>query len=316
MRVVKMMFDCAASSRFVVLLAAVLAGYGTACSHVGCRLDPSVAKSLEDAKLGLVELGGYGSVRLAIFRGLVPQVRKLATTPRAFAIGVGRNSTGIIVSVDEVDEGAISEGLQEIALTGQVVSHLAYTGRSLGAIEAKFAPDGRQLAFVGTSAFPKRSGLHLLGADRHVLNLVSLDEGEFPSSVAWSPGSGEIVYDTSGCIYMISLASRTVRFLTLGTWPSMSPDGASIAYLAPDGFLRMIDRNGAPLSVAPLTSERVAGGVSWSPDGLFLLYTEARSGKVLVLSRDRRVKGVVLCPEDGWVGSRLQWIRLSSDRSF
>lgn len=77
-----------------------------------------------------------------------------------------------------------------------------------------------------------------------------------------------IVYDDSGKIWSIEPDGSQRRFLTEGTFPTMSPDGRTIVYWGNDGAIILMERDG--------TDQRRVGqhgySFAYSPDGDTIIY--------------------------------------------
>ena len=81
-------------------------------------------------------------------------------------------------------------------------------------------------------------------------------------SPSWAPDRNTLAVAHSGVVELIDLHGRVIRRLARGGSPAYSPDGRSVAYVAPDGQLMVIAvRGGRPRSVGSLHGK----SVDWQP---------------------------------------------------
>jgi Tol biopolymer transport system component len=109
---------------------------------------------------------------------------------------------------------------------------LTSNAAELSVVDAAISPDGRYLAFADASGF------YLRQIDTGETHALKLPDGINARPRAWLPDAAHILatwvsgpQDTDS-IWEISLMGGNPRKLVdRGTWPAVSPDGSSIAYL-------------------------------------------------------------------------------------
>jgi dipeptidyl aminopeptidase/acylaminoacyl peptidase len=259
----------------------------------------------------LVEIGAYGQFSVLEFISPVLVARKLASN--SGLIGVSRGGDLFLVSRKPTSgrHPFMDDEVDITNLSGAVITSIRPAIRGMLAYFAELSPDGGAVAFVGN--FARNSGraaygLHLLQVDGQIRTLVATSESESPESIAWSADGKEIVYDTGGHVFLYGIAAGTAAMLAAGTSPTWSPDGAWISYRLPSGAAGLISPDGSR-SEELLGGARLVRGVRWSPDGLYVLYTDERTGEIRVHGLKNGRTTTVLIPTDGYDESRLRWVR-------
>ena len=148
--------------------------------------------------------------------------------------------------------------------------------RSLGSAlnlagSSPWSRDGKQLAWDGCGGLC----IYDLRSSRRTPISLGRDDAW---GVAWSPDGRELAAtDASDHLVVVNLAGRILRVLsTAGVYPTWSPDGKQIAFLAGHG------NDAYKLEVVPAVGGRprliaknaLSTAPSWSPDGRRLLYAE------------------------------------------
>lgn len=118
----------------------------------------------------------------------------------------------------------------------------------------------------GTAAVFGSSGL---GAYR--VYLVDVASGTMRPDVigesyAWSPDGARVVYSNQNQVYLLDPVTRRATFVANGHSPIWSPDGTSIAYVSTSGahtlVLRQLDSG---QEVTLVRANRTIGAVAWRP---------------------------------------------------
>jgi WD40 repeat protein len=261
-----------------------------------------------------VEIGAYGKMRILVFPGSYFQPESFPS--RSVLIGVSREGDALVVARNAANQSRPAN-LNEVNITtldGRVTATIHSPVRGFTPFDAELSPDRRQVAFSGSCDCPHRYGLHLL-ADNELRTLASFDENLTPKSVSWSDDGGSLVYDSDNRIYIYHLDQNAGPFLVQGNNPSWSPGGEWIAYSTTEGFAALISPDGKRRQ-SILPGVFIARGLRWSPDGQYLLFTDARTRMISVYSvNDGRVKSV-LRPLDATDESRLRWIHFRSPPSL
>jgi DNA-binding winged helix-turn-helix (wHTH) protein/Tol biopolymer transport system component len=147
---------------------------------------------------------------------------------------------------------------------------------------AVISPDGKYLAYTD------KTGFYLKQVENGETHPVPLPKGFEPLAESWFPDSIHMVVSWGEdaqalpSIWQISVLGGTPRKLAEGgTYPRVSPDGSTIAYLAGNGALGpneiwlMQADGGRPQRIAggPEADTRVGfSAVAWAPDGRRVVY--------------------------------------------
>jgi Tol biopolymer transport system component/DNA-binding winged helix-turn-helix (wHTH) protein len=156
----------------------------------------------------------------------------------------------------------------------------------LPVIDGVISPDGKYLAFTDSSGF------YLRQIDTGETHAVSVPSGFMARPRSWFPDRTHLLATWTGgprepeSIWEISLMGGTPRKLVAqGAWPAVSPDGASIAYLASpiqfkdialDKEIWLARSDGADPRKVVGDSEDVFGPPVWSPDGKHLAFMRGK----------------------------------------
>jgi DNA-binding winged helix-turn-helix (wHTH) protein/Tol biopolymer transport system component len=156
----------------------------------------------------------------------------------------------------------------------------------LPVIDGVISPDGRYLAFTDSSGF------YLRQVDTGETHAVNVPSGFAARPRSWFPDGTHLLATSTGgprepeSIWEISLMGGTPRkLIAQGAWPAVSPDGASIVYLASpiqfkdialDKEVWLAKSNGEAPHKVTGNSEDVFGPPVWSPDGTHLAFMRGK----------------------------------------
>ena len=267
-------------------------------------------RSLNSQGLSLVETGEQGRMRMLRF--LKPSFVPRELPDLSAVVGVSGAGDKLLI-FKKVDHSRARE-LEVTTLDGEAVITVHPVLRGMTVLFAELAPDRDVIAFVGNFCKPSEKaspfGLHLLSVSGGIRTLVGTTEAKQPSSIGWSKDSKVIVYDTTNRIMLYNLESAESTFLAAGSHPTWSPDGRWIAYSRPDGRAALVSPDGSE-SKTILDEVKLGGGLRWSPDSRYLLYTDSKAFEIRVLELDSGRSATVFTPLDQYNETRLRWVQSS-----
>jgi Tol biopolymer transport system component len=184
---------------------------------------------------------------------------------------------------------AIAEILIRDPATGDVRARLR--SRFRGAYEYSWSPDGRRIASLGEldqdlSAYTVEV-VNANGTGRRVLVRT-----RFPSwfqEIAWSPRGDRIAYVQRGWIWLVRPSGGKPQRITQGRLLSWSPRGQLLYATA--GVRRLLDPSTKRSRILFRSPAEV---VSWSPDGMRLVYREGYVDGATTLTVVRASDGRIL----------------------
>jgi Tol biopolymer transport system component/DNA-binding winged helix-turn-helix (wHTH) protein len=163
---------------------------------------------------------------------------------------------------------------------------LTANAAELPVTDGVISPDGRYLVFTDSSGF------HLRQVDTGETHALTLPNGFNARPRSWFPDGTHLLATWVGgareaeSIWEISLLGGAPRKLVAdGSWPAVSPDGSTIAYLASavqfkdialNKEIRLVRANGEQPHKVIGGGDDVFGPPVWSPDGKHLAYMRGK----------------------------------------
>lgn len=183
-----------------------------------------------------------------------------------------RGANGVITFIDE----AVWSGTPRADGTPRACCSLENPDVQIVPERVVWGPDGRTVAVVGTwvrDGGPEHLEILVYDLVSDEVRSLGLSDASRPD---FSPDGSQLAITRAGDVVILDVASGdVVRSLTATpgaaeTDPSWSPDGATVAYAAPDGVLAVPAGGGDPVLL-------VAGGAApqYSADGARLAYLQA-----------------------------------------
>jgi CubicO group peptidase (beta-lactamase class C family) len=128
-----------------------------------------------------------------------------------------------------------------------------------------------ELAFVGPNGV-----LAVAAADgSQPRNLTTIYEGAVLAP-SWSRDGRRLAFTrcnrASCAVYLIGVDGTGERRLVGGSWPTWAPDGRTLGYVGADGRLRLVTVASGRSRLLPGPPVLPGGGLSWSPDGRWILF--------------------------------------------
>ncbi len=170
------------------------------------------------------------------------------------------------------------DGNQEIyIMNDDGTNQIRLTNNSLVDDFPTWSPDGTKIAFLSQKT-SGGSAIFLMnwdGTSKEELTPVNLTPNHW--SMTWSPDATEIAFQDDRNVYIVNVVSHVRRFLTAGSEPAWSPDGAKILFSIkissgsglPATPLHTINPDGTNLQPIERLGEGWTYDVdsSWSPTG-------------------------------------------------
>jgi Tol biopolymer transport system component len=136
----------------------------------------------------------------------------------------------------------------------------------------RWSPNGQRIAFVRDTPnrWSPKAPIYLIQADGSGLHIVARGQGP-----RWSPDGRRLLFDLSGRIIVLEIASGRRRVIGRGSLPVWSPDGKQIAFMRytydqgdVDGSKLLTMRaDGSDVRVIVGRGPKALYNPEWSPDG-------------------------------------------------
>ena len=205
---------------------------------------------------------------------------------RRFKHATGVSSDGRLIAFSYSDDGG-SQGLYDTTTRQEkILVKLDWNGLDYGGVPA-ISRDGKWMAF-GTYRFGATDAeLRVVRADGSEMRTIHKLAGKsWISSKDWTPDNQQVLAQISheGTTYLclVNAADGAVKRLKQVSsddrqaW--ISPDGASVVYVALDWKIRVMALDGSG-DEAPLLDEPQARPMGWSPDGKGVLVLSRKTGE-------------------------------------
>jgi len=278
----------------------------TSCST--SAFQPDLLKTIDAEGFKLIEIGSYAKMRILDLGKRSFDTRTLSSN--SLLVGVSQTGDDLIMSAQSPYARRREHRIDIVTVQGRIVTTVQPLVRVMTVLYAELSPDRSMIAFVGGCTdhndIKVTYGLHVLDMSGEVQTLVRTSEDQEPRSIGWSRDGTLIVYDSSERVFTYNVGTHTSTFVVDGSYPAWSPDGSRIAFRRPNGTAALVRSDGTE-SKSILDSVQLRAGLRWSPDGRYLLFTDAGGIKVLDLPGDRIA--TVFVPIDQYTDSRLRWVR-------
>jgi Tol biopolymer transport system component len=140
-----------------------------------------------------------------------------------------------------------------------------------------WAPDGRKIAF---SARGRAGGIFLIPADGGRPSRVT----SFGANPSWSPDGQTLAFDWNGGVYLVPYTGGEPRLVAAGTSATphtvWSPDGSRLVFWSrtQGDLLSMSLADAATTPLGLIAAGEEVAGLSWAPDGRWLLFSRGSFG--------------------------------------
>jgi hypothetical protein len=99
----------------------------------------------------------------------------------------------------------------------------------------------------------------------------------------WARDGSALTYEKEGQIYIFDVATNSSRLVSPGHDPTWSPDGKWIAYRSKDSRPSLVTPRGSTVNW-PVAEHEATSPIRWSPDGLYVSFTETIPGQHIPLA--------------------------------
>lgn len=259
----------------------------------------------------LIEIGGLGRIRTVTLSGDTAAIR----VPPTYVLSGVSESGELLVVHRRSPQMSTGDDLLIRTVEGTVVHHVRPDVLGIAIRQADFSRHRELLLFCGAITKARHNvvyGLFTLSVDGTVTTVLSTGEPYTPTSAGWSPKGDSIVFDHKGAVYVYDIDNKTSRIVAEGDSPSWSPDGRALAFRAPD-------KGGMVLDVSSSQAHRVleaglvAASLRWSPDGRGMLYTDAQTGRLMLLDLTDGDRDSIPSYPGQYTDTRLRWMRNCSE---
>ena len=173
-----------------------------------------------------------------------------------------------------------------------------------------WSPDGSRIAFHATTPVGASPGyqIFVIGTDGTGLTKLTADR-VFGENPVWSPDGSWIAFTGGlpepGGLHLVrpdgTELQRVAGARSSPYYLTWSPSGRELGFVGDDGVLRILDVESS--AIAALEAKSV-GGLTWSPDGSFVVYAGQCGGGTYRLCRLDRAGGTPVVVAESAAGGR------------
>ncbi|RTK98074.1 MAG: hypothetical protein EKK59_08225 [Neisseriaceae bacterium] len=181
------------------------------------------------------------------------------------------------------EKEAVHRYLAVDTATGKTLGTYPGSPGSLSGMAMKLSPDGE---YIATGLFRYQWGkAHIVVEDSNGNLLFDFTAAGFDDAFGWLPDGRMVAADANGWLTLFDRNFNQVKRIRQFSGPSLpsgvqaSPDGGRLAFLWNDR-IHVMNLDGSGLRQVT-TSDLWQSGAAWSPDGKYLVITEAGGGSAI-----------------------------------